>query len=82
MDEAKVSSVITNSNKELLYQFFLVYGFVCSLPSLLRPKWVQCLYPWWVYSCAPDGQNKDLDFRLIVLRTKLSLDYLNVLADY
>ena len=34
MDEAKVSSVITNSNKELLYQFFLVYGFVCSLPSL------------------------------------------------
>ena len=34
MDEAKVSSVITNSNKELLYQFFLVYGFVCSLQSL------------------------------------------------
>ena len=70
MDEAKVSSVITNSNKELLFIYFLFTGLFVPY-RLYYALNVQCLYPWWVHSCALDGQNKDLDFRLIVLRSCL-----------
>ena len=71
MDEAKVSSLITNSNKELIFIFFLFTGLFVPYRLYYALNGFNVYTLGGVYSCTPDGQNKDLDFRLIDLRSCL-----------
>ena len=71
MDEAKVSSVITNSNKELLFIYFLFTGLFVPYRLYYALNGFNVYTLGWFILVPPDGQNKGLDFRLIDLRSCL-----------
>ena len=80
MDEAKVSSVITNSNKELIFIYFLFTGLFVPYRLYYALNGFN-VYTLGGFILVPLMGRIKFGFQVDRL-TKLSLDYLNVLASY
>ena len=80
MDEAKVSSVITNSNKELIFICFLFTGLFVPYRLYYALNGFN-VYTLGGFILVPLMGRIKFGFQVDRL-TKLSLDYLNVLAGY
>ena len=81
MDEAKVSSVITNSNKELIFILFFLFTGLFVPYRLYYALNGFNVYTLGGFILVPLMGRIKFGFQVDRL-TKLSLDYLNVLAGY